>query len=91
MKIAVRIERLVLDGLAVTPVEGQRVRRAVEAEIGRLLTAAGPPRLTVAGGAAPAVVAPPLQLSGDETPTALGMRIAGSVHNALRHPDQGGN
>jgi hypothetical protein len=84
MKIAVRIDRLVLDGLPVTPADGQQIRRAVRAELGRLLTIGGPQRLSAAAGAVPALAAPTLQLAGGESPKVLGTRIAHAVHDALQ-------
>jgi hypothetical protein len=86
MKIRVNIGRLVLDGLPVTPAQGPQVRRAVEAELARLLATTDPRGLARFAGASPAARAPGLSLDGGEGPRALGARIARSVHGALQPP-----
>jgi hypothetical protein len=86
MKIRVQIDRLVLDGLPVTTAQAERVRRAVEVEMGALLSGVRTRRF--APGAVPVVSAAPLHLTGHETPDALGARIARSLHDVLL-PDRG--
>jgi hypothetical protein len=50
MRLRVRIDRLVLDGLPLGPGDGPRVQAALEAELGRRLSERDvPPRLLEAG------------------------------------------
>jgi hypothetical protein len=83
MRIVLDIGRLVLDGVPVTAAEADRVRRAVEGELSRLLGAGPlPPRFS-AGGAVPSLVAPPLERPAGRPPEAFGTDIAHAVHAAL--------
>lgn len=86
MKVKVRIDRLVLDGLPVTAAQGPLVRRAVEVELARLLAATDPRGLARTGGASPVERAPGVRLAGGEGPGVLGTRIARSVHGVLQPP-----
>jgi hypothetical protein len=83
MKLTLSIERLVLDGLAVTPDEAARIRDAAEAELLRLLAAEGVPARLRSAGASPAVPAPPLTIASGAAPEAIGAQIARSVHSVL--------
>lgn len=83
MKIAVHIERLVLDGLAVTPAQGAQVRAAVERELARMLAAGGVADGLRGGGAVPQVPAPSFTLSPNARPDAIGRHVARSVHASI--------
>ena len=83
MRIALRIERLVLDGLATSPEMADRIRQATELELGRLLAGNDPRRLAVVTGAQASLTAPALRLTGAETPEVLGRRIAHALHGGL--------
>jgi hypothetical protein len=79
--VDVRIERLVLDGLAIEPHHARRVRAAVELELARLL--ARTPRAAFAGGAAAHAAAPAISTVPGESPEATGSRIGNALHAAI--------
>jgi hypothetical protein len=79
MNIRLHIERLVLDGLPVTAAQAPRVKAAIEAELGRLLSEGGVSLQLASGAALPSVNAPVVQSPRGVTPVQLGTRIAQSV------------
>jgi hypothetical protein len=79
MNIRLHIERLVLDGLPVTPAQGPRVKAAIEAELGRLLSEGGVSHELVSGGTVPSVSAPAMRAPRGTSPAQLGTQIAQSV------------
>jgi hypothetical protein len=81
VRIVVRIDRLVLEGIALAPHGRARVRAAVESEIARLITARAAARPN--GGAVPSLAAPAIRFAPADRPELLGRRIAGSVHAAI--------
>jgi hypothetical protein len=87
MRINVHIERLVLDGLPVSRLQGPMVRAAVEGELSRLLSAGGLSHEFQYGGAVPAVRGGNLRLSGDRHPGKLGQQIAGAVYGGIGNND----
>ena len=88
MNLTIHIERLILDGFTVPP-EGQaHLQAAVEAELGRLLTAGGLAPPLRRGGAVASIAGGRLDPSADD-PARLGRRIAQSVAGALGGPEPG--
>jgi hypothetical protein len=87
MKIRVHIERLVLEGLPVTSLDGPRVRAAVQRELTRLLGAHGISGGLRQGGAVAEVRGGGLHLAGANGPTAIGTRIGRSVYQGLGNPE----
>lgn len=83
MNIRLHIERLVLDGLPVTYTQGPRVKAAIEAELGRLLSERGINSELAAGGALPRVAAPDARMPRDASPAQLGTQIAQSVFTGI--------
>lgn len=83
MTIHVHIERLVLDGLPVTRLQGPQVRAAVEAELARRLVAGDLAPGLAQGGAVPSVRAPSITLNAGAGPHALGRQIATAIHGGL--------
>jgi hypothetical protein len=79
MNIRLHIERLVLEGLPVTSVQAPRVKAAVEAELGRLLSEGGVSHELASGAALPSVIAPAVQSPRGVSPAQLGTQIAQSV------------
>ncbi|WP_431822407.1 hypothetical protein [Burkholderia sp. F1] len=87
MKIVVRIERLVLDGLASEPGHPARLRAALESELARLVGEA-----RAAGwraGPAPVLRAPGLRHARGDAPETIGRRIAACVAASLRENGRG--
>jgi hypothetical protein len=82
MNVTVHIERLVLDGVGVDAADVPALRRAVEAEITRLLGQGRVPPGLLAGGAVPALRTPELAAPDDASPVAWGTRIARAVHGS---------
>ena len=83
MRVVLEIERLVLEGLPLTPAEAGRLRTAAEGELSRLFGAGPVPARLLRGGAVPSLVAPALDLAPRSKPEAVGIGIARAVHSAL--------
>jgi hypothetical protein len=83
MNINVQIERLVLDGIAVSAAQRPHLQAALEAELGRLLTEGGLAPSLARGAALPSVVAPGIQLSPTGGPGHLGQQIAYAVYRGI--------
>lgn len=83
MNINVNIERLVLEGVSVPPSQRPLLQAAVEAELGRLLTAEGLGAGLRSGGVVPRVSAGTIQLSPESNPTQLGQQIAQAVYGGI--------
>ena len=86
MRIRVRIDRVILDGVPIAAAQAPSVRAAIESELGRLFVeqglpgglAGGRPR----GGATPSLRAPDTRIAR-EHPAGTGRRIAGAVYQSL--------
>ncbi|HEY7403863.1 MAG TPA: hypothetical protein VIB39_10100 [Candidatus Angelobacter sp.] len=83
MKIDLRIERLVLEGLPVGAGDSRHIKAAVTAELTRLLSEGGISGELSGGGAAPNVPAPGFQLEQKAKPQQLGRQIARSVYGGI--------
>jgi len=90
VKIDVHIERLVLEGLPVTSLQGPLVQQAIERELARLLGAHGLSHELRHGAALPRVRAGALRLARENPPARLGLGIARAVHEGIGSPIQGG-
>jgi hypothetical protein len=82
-RINVSIERLVLDGLPIEPGQGNAVRKAVEAELSRLLVDGGIGHELASGGAVPSVPGGSIEIGEKSHPRNLGRQIAGAVYGGL--------
>ncbi|MBN2358791.1 MAG: hypothetical protein JXR83_05015 [Deltaproteobacteria bacterium] len=80
MNVTLHIERLILDGLAVSPGERGQVRAAVEAELARLIAERGPAEGWVSGGAIPSVTAGTVEWQAGDGPAALGTRVGQAIY-----------
>jgi hypothetical protein len=83
MNIEIHIERLVLDGLAVSRADAPLVQAAVEAELSRLLTNGALAPNLLAGGAVPRLRAAAIPAPHGGEPTGLGTQIARSVYGGI--------
>ena len=81
MDIDVNIDRLVLEGITVSPRERPLLQAAVETELIRLLTEGGLGWQT--GIALPQAAAEPIQLKSKNDPTGLGEQIAQAVYGGM--------
>ena len=83
MRVVLDIERLVLEGLAVSAADARRISAAAEGELSRLLGAGPVPARLRKGIAVPSLPAPALKLASRSTPEAIGIGIAQAVHRGL--------
>lgn len=88
MRINLYIERLILDGLPVTRLQGPQVQAAVELELARLLAASGLSNELRGGGRIPSVKAGRLRFGKASQPSVLGRSIAQSVHTGISNPNR---
>jgi hypothetical protein len=79
-RIDINIERLILDGLTLSPRDRVALGAALEGELARLIAGGGLPAGLAGGGAVPSLPAAAIQLSGDNDPAHLGRQIAGAVY-----------
>jgi len=84
--VQLHIERLVLEGLPVSRVQGPMVQAAMEAELTRLLSVEG--LATTASRAEPHVPAGHIHLIPDGGPRSIGQQIGGAVHHVLNQSKQ---
>jgi hypothetical protein len=83
MKVRVRIDRLILDGLPVSRLQGPMVQAAVEAELARMIGAGGISPELHAAGAVSSVSANSIQFVPGIKPSCLGRQIAKSVYGGI--------
>ncbi len=81
--ISVHIERLVLDGLPLAPLQGPLVQAAVERELARLLSESGLGPELAGGGAVPSVPVESIRVNGGH-PGDIGREIARSVYGGMK-------
>lgn len=91
MKIEIRIERLILDGLPLAQLDGASIQAAVEAELVRLLADGAEARALAegwgAGAALPRLSAPAISLPATPRPAEIGEQVARSVYGVVaRNP-----
>lgn len=84
--ITVHIERLILDGLTLSRLEGQTLQRALETELARLLSAYGIADELRSGAALATIRTATIELSGVRSPAQIGCHIAQTVHASLAQP-----
>jgi hypothetical protein len=90
MNINIHIERLILDGLAISQRQRPLVQAAVEAELSRLLAADGLAAHLQSGGALPQLKGDNIQLTHQSDPDTLGRQIARSVYSGIGGQQAGG-
>jgi hypothetical protein len=83
MHVAVHIDRLVLDGVALDAGQQHLLQAAVQAELVRLLTAGGLAPALAAGMAVPRIAGAPLALPAGAHGAQAGRGIAASVYGAI--------
>ena len=83
MNVNVHIERLILDGLPVSSLQGAAVREALERELARVLAHSDLPGQWGTGGAVPHLPVQQFSLAPGDRPNAIGRHIAGSLHRGI--------
>lgn len=83
MNIKLHIERLVLDGIHISPADGPLLQAAIEAELVRLLSAGGVHSGFQAGMALPSIRAGDIQLAEGSDPDGVGQQIAGALYGGI--------
>ncbi|MET0357338.1 MAG: hypothetical protein ABW044_11195 [Cellvibrio sp.] len=83
MNINLHIERLVLDGLAITPNQRQLLQASVEAELTRLLSEGGLHSQLNEGLSVPRLNAPQINIHSGMSSANLGQQIAASVYQNI--------
>ncbi len=83
MNINLHIERLVLDGISLSPGERPLLQAAMEAELTRLLASGGLGDTLQSSGALYNMRTAGIQLVNNEIPARLGEQIAGAVYGGL--------
>jgi len=88
MNVNLHIDRLVLDGLDLDHHQRPLLQAAVQAELGRLLTAGGLSNEITNAGAIPRVAGNAIEVQQQHGPRDTGRRIAASVYGAIGTPLQ---
>ena len=83
MNVNLHIERLILDGIPVTPHQGRLVQAAVETELAHLLADGALTPELAQGAAIPTLPVANIFLSQNGTPTELGQQIAQAVYTGI--------
>lgn len=83
MNINLHIERLVLDGIPLSPGERPLLQAAVEAELTRLLASGSLSDTLQPGGEFYNVRTAGIQLANDGSAASLGEQIAGAVYGGI--------
>lgn len=84
MNINFHIERLVLDGVNITPGERHLLQASITNELTQMLNNGGLSRSLVEGIPLPRLSTNSIQLTGNK-PTELGKQIAQSVYGGIGH------
>jgi hypothetical protein len=83
MNIELHIERLILDGLPVSPRDRTQLQAAVEGELTRLLATGGLRSELLSGGAMRSLGAGEFQVTNNMSAMNLGNQIAHAVHSGV--------
>lgn len=83
MRINVRIERLILDGLPVERRDGAAVQAALEAKLTQLFNSGELARGLRSSSMLPSLRAVSIELTESENPMEIGQKIAQAVHRSL--------
>lgn len=83
MKIELHVERLLLDGLPVTPHEATLVQAAVEFELGRLVGAGRLDARLAAGAAVPLLHGERIPALSTAGPDGIGTQIAAAIYAGM--------
>ncbi len=80
MNINIDIEKMILEGVAISPSQGRKLQAAVKAELTRLLATEGIPEYWQEGGVVPHVPGGAIQVKPGTNPTKMGQQIAQVIY-----------
>lgn len=83
MNVNLHIDRLILDGMPVTPHHGRLVQAAVETELARLLADGALAPELAQGMAIPSLPVANIAMNPNGNPTQLGQQIAQAVYTGI--------
>jgi hypothetical protein len=83
MRINLRIDELVLDGVSIDPADGKMVKSSVELELSRLLSKGGLSEDLASGTSLSSLRAGSMEVSGRSDPSSLGTKIAGAIYRGI--------
>lgn len=81
MNINIDIEKLILEGVPISPSQGRLLQAAVETELARLLANEGLPNNLLSGGVAPSNA---IQQKPGTNPTQMGQQIAQRIYRGMK-------
>ena len=84
MNFNIDIERMILEGMPMSPSQGRKLQAAVEAELTRLLTTEGIPENWQAGRVVPHVSGSAIQVKPGTNPTKMGQQIAQGIYRGIK-------
>ncbi|MEH2372451.1 hypothetical protein [Nostoc sp.] len=84
MNINIDIEKLILEGVAISPRQGRLLQGLVEAELARLLSVEGLPDNWQAGEIVPHVPSGAIELELGNNPTQMGQQIAQGIYRGMK-------
>lgn len=84
MNINIDIEKLILQGVSISPSQGRKLQGAVEAELARLLRTEGIPDNWQAGGVVSHVPSGAIQVKPGSNPTQMAQQIAQTVYRGMK-------
>ncbi|WP_413173208.1 hypothetical protein [Anabaena azotica] len=82
MNINLQIDRLILEGVDLSPRQRRQLQAAVETELSRLMTVNGVPARLQNGGNIPKLPAS-LNITNNSQPSLMGEQIAQSIYTGL--------
>ncbi|MEH2352903.1 hypothetical protein [Nostoc sp.] len=84
MNINIDIEKLVLEGMSISPSQGRKLQGLVETELARLLRTEGIPDNWSSGGVVSHVPRGAIQLKPGSNPTQMAQQIAQTVYRGMK-------
>ncbi|MHC5939141.1 hypothetical protein [Nostoc sp.] len=84
MNINIDIEKLVLEGMSISPSQGRKLQGLVEAELARLLRTEGLPHNWSSGGVVSHVPSGAIQVKPGSNPTQMAQQIAQTVYRGMK-------
>ena len=84
MNVRLHIDRLVLEGIAVSHADRPRLQATIERELERLIVEGGVSDGLSGGMAVPSIRGEDMRVGDTARPSELGQRIAGALYGGLR-------